>query len=151
MLLCRLMFQIDGSGSLTLHTCYLLLTTQVHPPLDDSENLIWHPQVSLKVSIFAWRLFRDRLPTKYNLLNRGIILVADANCLANRGHSESAPHLFLQCATFSKIWLQVRLWIGVLGVDHNNLRNHFVQLTSCLVPQGREDFSYSYFGYFLFG
>jgi hypothetical protein len=29
--------------------------------------------VPLKVSIFAWRLLQDRLPTKSNMLNRGII------------------------------------------------------------------------------
>jgi hypothetical protein len=36
--------------------------------MDDAGKLIWHPQVLLKVSIFVWRLLRDRLPTKANLL-----------------------------------------------------------------------------------
>jgi len=36
-------------------------------------DLIWHKQVSLKVSIFAWRLLRGRLPTKSNMTTRGII------------------------------------------------------------------------------
>ncbi|PNY16833.1 hypothetical protein L195_g013560 [Trifolium pratense] len=30
-------------------------------------NLIWHKQVPLKVPVLAWRLLRDRLPTKSNL------------------------------------------------------------------------------------
>ncbi|CAJ2641136.1 unnamed protein product [Trifolium pratense] len=38
--------------------------------MDDADNLIWHSQVSLKVSISAWRLLRDRLPTKDNLVTR---------------------------------------------------------------------------------
>jgi hypothetical protein len=41
--------------------------------LDAAADLIWHRQVPLKVSIFAWRLLRDRLPTKTNLVVRGII------------------------------------------------------------------------------
>ncbi|PNX57544.1 cysteine-rich receptor-like protein kinase, partial [Trifolium pratense] len=32
------------------------------------EQFIWHPQVPLKVSVFAWRLLRDRLPTKSNIV-----------------------------------------------------------------------------------
>ncbi|MCI85116.1 HcrVf2 protein-like protein, partial [Trifolium medium] len=41
--------------------------------MDDAENLIWHSQVHLKVSVFAWRLLRDMLPTKANLVTRGIL------------------------------------------------------------------------------
>ncbi|GAU16213.1 hypothetical protein TSUD_298450 [Trifolium subterraneum] len=40
---------------------------QWQPDLD-GEELIWHKQVPLNVSIFAWRLLRDRLPTKANLV-----------------------------------------------------------------------------------
>jgi hypothetical protein len=42
--------------------------------MDDAEKLIWHPQVPLKVSIFAWRLLLERLPIKTNLVTRGILL-----------------------------------------------------------------------------
>jgi len=100
--------------------------------LDDSDNLIWHTQVPLKVSLLAWRLLRDRLPTKINLQNRGIITVVDTYCSTGCGQFESAPHLFLQCDTFATIWQQVLFWIGVSGVDHYNLRAHFVQFTNCL-------------------
>ncbi|GAU18664.1 hypothetical protein TSUD_124970 [Trifolium subterraneum] len=37
--------------------------------LDAVADLIWHKHVPLKVSIVAWRLLRDRLPTKDNLAN----------------------------------------------------------------------------------
>ncbi|XP_045797924.1 uncharacterized protein LOC123892139 [Trifolium pratense] len=43
---------------------YKLLTSHVSATLDDADNLIWHPQVPLKVSIFAWRLLRDSLSCK---------------------------------------------------------------------------------------
>ncbi|PNX61808.1 cysteine-rich receptor-like protein kinase, partial [Trifolium pratense] len=39
---------------------YQLLTTRDSVTLDEADHLIWHPQVPLKVSIFAWRLLRDR-------------------------------------------------------------------------------------------
>ena len=59
--------------------------------------LIWHKQVPLKVSIFAWRLLRNRLRTRSNLLDRGIISDVDAGCLAGCAHMETSQHLFLSC------------------------------------------------------
>jgi len=38
--------------------------------------------VPLKVVVFAWRLFRDRLPTKDNLLRRGVINHDSRMCVA---------------------------------------------------------------------
>ena len=43
--------------------------------------LVWHNNVPLKVSIFAWRLLRNRLPTRQNLVHRGILSDTAASCL----------------------------------------------------------------------
>ncbi|GAU33269.1 hypothetical protein TSUD_279430 [Trifolium subterraneum] len=83
---------------------YQLLTEQVVPPLDGASGLIWHPQVPLKVSILAWWLLRDRLPTKVNLITRGILSVAASLCVFGCGEAESAHHLFLSCSTFGSLW-----------------------------------------------
>jgi hypothetical protein len=56
--------------------------------LDAGEELIWHRQVSLKVSIFAWRLLRDRLPTKIKMVARGIITPASVLCVSGYGGVE---------------------------------------------------------------
>jgi hypothetical protein len=80
-----------------------VLTTQDSSVLDDSENLICHSQAPLKVSILAWRLLRDRLPTKINLLTRGIISADDISCVAGCRHVEDAQHLFLHCDTFGSL------------------------------------------------
>jgi len=36
----------------------------------------WHKDVLLNLSLFAWRLFRNRLPTKDNLSRRHNILLS---------------------------------------------------------------------------
>ncbi|GAU41847.1 hypothetical protein TSUD_177580 [Trifolium subterraneum] len=51
-----------------LRGAYQLLTSHDSVTLDVAEDLIWHGQVPLKVSVLAWRLLRDRLPTKSNLV-----------------------------------------------------------------------------------
>jgi len=40
---------------------------------DEASEAVWHKSVSLKVLICVWRLLRNRLSTKDNLMRRGII------------------------------------------------------------------------------
>ncbi|GAU36101.1 hypothetical protein TSUD_277120 [Trifolium subterraneum] len=56
----RWQWQPDPDEGYTVRGAYQLLTSQVSATMDDAETLIWHSQVPLKVSIFAWRLLRDR-------------------------------------------------------------------------------------------
>jgi len=35
----------------------------------------------------------------------------------------------LSCSSFAPLWEQVRLWIGFVGVDSNNISNHLMQFT----------------------
>ncbi|MCI37834.1 glutamate-gated kainate-type ion channel receptor subunit GluR5, partial [Trifolium medium] len=81
--------------------------------MDDAENLIWHSQVSLKVFVFAWRLLRDRLPTKSNLVTRGILSPTAPFCVSRCGAIETAQHLFISCSTFGSLWALVRSWIDI--------------------------------------
>ena len=100
--------------------------------LDVAQNLIWHPKVPLKVSILAWSLLRDRLPTKINLHRRDIIPDADISCVTGCGHDESTDHLFLHCDVFGALWHQVRLWLGFSSVDYQNIGPHFLHFTNYL-------------------
>jgi hypothetical protein len=97
--------------------------------MDTPMDLVWHHQVPLKVSVFAWRIIRDRLPTKANLVVRGVIPTEATYCVSGCGHVETAEHRFLACSTFASLWQQVRDWIGFVGVDSNNISDHLVQFT----------------------
>ena len=57
-------------------------------------TLLWRKDVPLKVSIFTWRLFRYRLPTKSNLFHIGIIPAESQLCVSGCGSHESENHLF---------------------------------------------------------
>jgi len=65
---------------------------------------LWHKQVPLTVSVFAWRLLRNRLPAKDNLLRRRIINHDDTSCIGGCGSSETADHLLFQCDHFGMLW-----------------------------------------------
>jgi hypothetical protein len=98
------LWQPDLDGGYTVRGAYQILTARDVVPLDATADLIWHTQVPLKVSILAWRLLRDRLPTKANLISRGILPVEDHHCVSGCGAVESAQHVFLSCSTFGSLW-----------------------------------------------
>ncbi|CAJ2630083.1 unnamed protein product [Trifolium pratense] len=125
----RWQWQPDPDTGFTVRGAYQLLTTIHSVTLDEADHLIWHPQVPLKVSILAWRLLRDRLPTKSNLVTRGIISSAAYLCVSGCGAVESAHHLFISCSTFGSLWDLVRTWIGISPVVSTSIRDHFVQFT----------------------
>ncbi|GAU16239.1 hypothetical protein TSUD_298710 [Trifolium subterraneum] len=118
----------DTFGGYTVKGAYQTLTSHSGVTLDSAADLIWHKQVPLKVSIFAWRLLRDRLPTKTNLAICGIISPEAQSCVAGCEDMESAQHLFISCSIFGSLWSSVRSWIGLSSVDPQNLADHFLSL-----------------------
>ncbi|GAU41930.1 hypothetical protein TSUD_139160 [Trifolium subterraneum] len=82
-----------------------------------SDRWQWQPDpdIGYTVSIFAWRLLHDRLPTKANLVTHGILSPADGLCVCGCGAAESAQHLFLSCSTFGSIWASGSLAFGLCG------------------------------------
>jgi len=117
----------DQDGGYSVRGVYDMLTSQEQPQLHSNMELIWHKQVPLKVSILAWRLLRDRLHTKNNLANRGVIPLEARLCITGCGHVEDVNHLFLSCPTFGALWPLVRAWLGVVGVDSQATSYHFLQ------------------------
>jgi len=116
-------------GSYAVRGAYDILTEGVNPLMDDALELAWHHQVPLKVSIFAWRLLRNRLPTKGNLAARGVLSPKVTICALGCDHVETSEHLFLSCPTSVLLWQQVRHWIRCMGADPNNLSDHLMQFT----------------------
>jgi hypothetical protein len=104
-----------------------LLTTPDALDTDATLDLICHKQVPLKVFVLAWRLLRNRVPTKDNLAQRNIISHDSQLCVTECGGLETAQHLFLSCHVVAHIWGLVRSWIGVSSADPVSLQDHFLQ------------------------
>jgi len=90
-------------------------------------KLLWHKEVPLKVLIFAWRLFRDQLPTKNNLIRRNIINLDSSSCVGRCGSLETVNHLFLRCSTFGAVWYHIYSWLGWHTTIPYEAVNHFIQ------------------------
>jgi hypothetical protein len=136
------LWRLDLDRGYSVRGAYQLLTS--HPPISldvIAGFFFWHKQVPLKVFVFAWRLLRDRLPTKTNLANRGIIPLEAQSCVSGCGDMESAQHLFISRNIFGSLWSPVRSWIGMSSVDPQNFPDHFLQFTfSYGGPRARRSF-----------
>jgi len=65
------------------------------------------------VSVFAWRLTRNRLPTKDNLIRRRIIQHDNASCISGCGSGETADHLLFRCDHFGRVWHRIYQWLDI--------------------------------------
>ena len=90
-------------------------------------NVVWLKQVSLKASIFVWRLLRNELPTKDNLVRRRALHHEDIFCIGGCGCQETTNHLFFSCDIFGNVWLRVYQWLGFSFISPNSRRDHFHQ------------------------
>jgi len=79
--------------------------------------------------MIAWRLFRDRLPTKDNLFRRGVIAIDARLCVGCCGLLESSAHLFLHCNIFGEVWHFIHRWLDVCSVLQSVSADHLNQFS----------------------
>jgi hypothetical protein len=85
----------DIDGGYSVRGAYALLTRVDVANEVVVFNLIWHKLVPLKVSMLAWRLLRNRLPTKDNLVTHNIIFHEASLCVNGCCTLETTNHLSL--------------------------------------------------------
>lgn len=94
---------LDPINGYTVKGTYIYPTTAEAPTERNLFDVVWKKQVPLKVSVFAWRLLRNRLPTKNNLFRRRIIHQDNTACIGGCGSSKTADHLLFRCDYFGTV------------------------------------------------
>jgi hypothetical protein len=90
---------LDTAHRYSVREAYRYITSygdQVDRSLVDN---VWYRRIPAKVFLFVWRLLRNRLPTRDNLLWRNIIHATESLCVAGCEVLETSRHLFLACRT----------------------------------------------------
>jgi len=95
---------LDPTGGCTVQGVYQLLSTQEMYNSNVTSDWIWHKQARLKVSILAWRVLRNRLPSKNNLVARSII---------STSHNFACPDV--EVSRLSNIWFFLALALLLCG------------------------------------
>ncbi|XP_058722003.1 uncharacterized protein LOC131593512 [Vicia villosa] len=76
-------------------------------------NAMWDLNLPPKIKLFAWRFLIDRLPTKDQLLKRGLTSIPNPNCGFCGNVLESTSHLFFLCQEAREIWNHIFGWLGI--------------------------------------
>ena len=121
------MWRPNTGDGYTVRGVYQMLMRQEMHDHDIVSEAPWHKSVPLKLFICAWRLFRNRWPTKDNLVRRGIINMDDQLCVSGCGQNETIDHLIIHCPVFGNLWQLVKSWIGVYSVDPYQVTDNFYQ------------------------
>jgi len=109
---------LDPTYGYSVLGTYRYLTTFAEPMPVGAYNNVWHKLVPSKVSLFAWWLLQDRIPTRSNLVSRHVILPDDNLCVDGCGDMETADHLFIGCNLFESVWYLIFLaWAFLLCVQ----------------------------------
>ena len=74
----------------------------------------------------AWRLLKDRLPTRDNLRRKRVELHEYVSPLC-KSTDESASHLFFHCSKILPIWWESLSWVKLVGAFPHHPRHHFLQ------------------------
>jgi len=88
---------------------------------------VWHKLVPSKVSLFAWRLLQDRIPTRTNLVRRNVLQSIDNACVTGCGSVETTDHLFRCCDISGSVWYLLCQWLGVTCVFPGSVTDHYFQ------------------------
>ncbi|XP_040866759.1 polyribonucleotide nucleotidyltransferase 1, chloroplastic [Glycine max] len=125
----------DPGGEYSVGSAYRALNEYAIEEDDERAfSILWKLKIPSKVSLFAWRLIRDRLPTRKNLRNRNVVL-DEVCCPFCLNHNEDAGHLFFGCTKIMPLWWETLSWINTLsGLCHIS------ELSSGWLPKAEDVF-----------
>lgn len=90
---------------------------------------IWGLQVPNASKVFMWRAYSNILPTKDNLLKRGIVL--DDSCIFCNREKETALHILWECPPSMDVWGVCARSIQKCGCFHVS----FLEVVDDIIPK----------------
>ncbi|XP_058770110.1 uncharacterized protein LOC131643803 [Vicia villosa] len=99
-------------------------------------NKFWKSHVPSKIKVFGWRVLHNRLPSKDQLVKRGIINNSqDKWCVLCMEEVKDLNHLLFKCGVSLKVWSGIFAWLGLQNMLLLDGVYHLEQL--CLALKGR--------------
>ncbi|XP_058727177.1 uncharacterized protein LOC131598612 [Vicia villosa] len=132
------MWPLDGSGEFTVRAYYRKLIKESLVDEDsciikEALHVVWNSWMPSKVKIFAWRLLKDRLATRVQLVKRNILEDNNtSHCAFGCLIQEDTNHLFLNCIIAKGVWLKICAWLGITQSGEHQCCNHFLQMVEIL-------------------
>ena len=122
-----MLWKAEPSGAYSTKSAYRLMMNPSTPGSDGKTfKIIWKLKIPPRAAVFSWRLIKDRLPTRDNLLSRNVV-IQEAVCPLCGFVQEEAGHLFFNCKMKIGLWWESMRWIQVVGPLPVSPASHFAQ------------------------
>ncbi|PWA89092.1 hypothetical protein CTI12_AA113210 [Artemisia annua] len=105
----------------------------------------WCRFIPKKVNIFVWRALRDRLPTRWNLSNKGVE-IESILCPSCSSSPETIHHSLWTCSLATCVWLKVFSWLDLPYPTPSSLEDVFAYVDQLHVHNDRKLMLHAIFG-----
>ncbi|GLT52165.1 hypothetical protein SLA2020_255190 [Shorea laevis] len=133
------MWKHSREGKYSVQTAYKYLSQQHTAGSGQKYDLVWNKNVPLKVTAFAWKLLQNRIPTKDNLMKRGMNGQGNDKCVLCDLEAESVEHLFFKCNVSWSIWASCYDWWDLKVAAHSkgwpHLEQHIGMISTSLIKE----------------
>ena len=117
----------DPTGQYSTRNAYNMLGEEAAVgSQEECFEKVWRLKIPSRIAVFAWRLLRDRLPTRQNLQRRQVQLT-DTLCPFCKNEEEGASHLFFHCSRIQPIWWETMSWLNIKGAFPLIPQQHLLQ------------------------
>ncbi|GJX11690.1 RNA-directed DNA polymerase, eukaryota [Tanacetum coccineum] len=106
----RWYWDLNGCGEFCVKDVRNLLDAHFLPKEDHATR--WVKLVPSKINVLAWKVSLDRLPTRLNLISRGVT-ISSSSCPVCDSASEDLSHLFFSCSMASDVYRLVCRWWNI--------------------------------------
>ena len=114
----------NEKGCFSVKSSYECLAKNGIGPRLEVFKFLWKTKAFPNVTTTTLRAMLGILPTRECLSRRGVALESTL-CALCQAKVKSCQHLFLECSVALCVWALCYRWIGILFVQHNDLKNHF--------------------------
>nr|GEV26894.1 RNA-directed DNA polymerase, eukaryota [Tanacetum cinerariifolium] len=111
----RWIYDLNGDGVFRVKEVRTILEDIFLPSAADAKR--WVKYIPIKINVFAWRARFDRLPTRSNLVRRGVILDSSLCPLCGLV-PEDIHHVLFRCDTAKLVFRRICRW---WDLDWNDL------------------------------
>lgn len=107
-------WKMDDNGEFSVKKLRDIIELKLLPSGETLVKTGWNYLAPRKVNVVVWRVLKDSLPVRINLVNRGIDLDS-VLCRCCNEEPETMVHYLLECRIATKVWSLIGQWWKIEG------------------------------------
>ncbi|GJX62256.1 RNA-directed DNA polymerase, eukaryota, partial [Tanacetum coccineum] len=132
----RWVWSFESSGVFSVRSARSFIDDILLPKVGVSTR--WVNVVPIKINIFAWRVYLDKLPTRLNLSLRGID-IPSILCLICSIAGESSSHLLFTCQVARHLMFKVARWWELEYQDFHSYADWLTWFINLRLSKGHKE------------